>query len=40
MEFKACLRSLGYELSHLEQGQTDLEYEAILDKVDPNRLVI
>ena len=36
-EFKACLRSLGYDLPVLEQGQTDPEYEAIMDQVDPNR---
>ena len=36
-EFKACLRSLGYDLPVLEQGQTDPEYESILDQVDPNR---
>lgn len=39
IEFKACLRSLGYELSVLEQGQTDAEFEQILDKVDSNRCV-
>ncbi|XP_019856334.1 PREDICTED: spectrin alpha chain, non-erythrocytic 1-like [Amphimedon queenslandica] len=37
-EFKASLRSLGYELAVLEQGQTDPKFEAILDQVDPNRL--
>lgn len=36
-EFKACLRSLGYDLPMLEDGQTDPEFEAILDRVDPNR---
>lgn len=36
-EFKASLRSLGYELAVLEQGQTDPKFEAILDQVDPNR---
>ena len=38
-EFKACLRSQGYELQVLDQGQTDPQFEAILDQVDPNRLV-
>ena len=36
-EFKSCLRSLGYDLALLEEGQTDPEFEAILDTVDPNR---
>ncbi|XP_065916481.1 spectrin alpha chain, non-erythrocytic 1-like [Dysidea avara] len=36
-EFKSCLRSLGYDLTLLEEGQTDPEFEAILDTVDPNR---
>ena len=38
-EFKACLRSLGCDLAVVEEGQTDPEFEAILDRVDPNRLV-
>lgn len=36
-EFKACLRSLGCDLAVVEEGQTDPEFEAILDRVDPNR---
>ena len=36
-EFKSCLRSLGYDLALLESGETDPEFEAVLDQVDPNR---
>nr|WAW84869.1 spectrin alpha chain [Halisarca dujardinii] len=36
-EFKACLRSLGCDLAVVEEGRTDPEFEAILDRVDPNR---
>ena len=36
-EFKSCLRSLGYEIALMEGGETDPEFEAILDQVDPNR---
>ena len=35
-EFKSCLRSLGYDLPIVEEGQADPEFEAILDVVDPN----
>ena len=38
-EFKSCLRSLGYDIALMEDGETDPEFEAILDQVDPNRLV-
>ncbi len=38
-EFKSCLRALGYDLPMVEEGQRDPEFEAILDMVDPNRLV-
>ena len=36
-EFKSCLRSLGYDIALVESGETDPEFEAILDQVDPNR---
>ena len=36
-EFKSCLRALGYDLPMVEEGQSDAEFEAILDSVDPNR---
>ncbi|MPC54664.1 Spectrin alpha chain [Portunus trituberculatus] len=36
-EFKSCLRALGYDLPMIEEGQSDPEFEAILDVVDPNR---
>ncbi|XP_037798638.1 spectrin alpha chain-like isoform X2 [Penaeus monodon] len=36
-EFKSCLRALGYDLPMVEEGQSDPEFEAILDVVDPNR---
>jgi spectrin alpha len=37
VEFKSCLRALGYNLPVLAEGVTDAEYEAILAYVDPNR---
>lgn len=39
-EFKSCLRSLGYDLPMVEEGEPDPEFEAILDTVDPNRSVM
>ena len=36
-EFKLCLRSLGYDLPMVEEGEDDPEFEAVLDIVDPNR---
>ncbi|XP_073397216.1 spectrin alpha chain, non-erythrocytic 1 isoform X3 [Dendrobates tinctorius] len=36
-EFKSCLRSLGYDLPMVEEGEPDPEFENILDVVDPNR---
>ena len=39
-EFKSCLRSLGYDIALMEGGETDPEFEAILDQVDPNRYYI
>lgn len=39
-EFKSCLRSLGYDLPMVEEGEPDPEFEAILDTVDPNRSVV
>ncbi|XP_055516190.1 spectrin alpha chain, non-erythrocytic 1 isoform X2 [Leucoraja erinacea] len=36
-EFKSCLRSLGYDLPMVEEGEPDSEFEAILNAVDPNR---
>lgn len=38
-EFKSCLRSLGYDLPMVEEGEPDPEFESILDTVDPNRSV-
>lgn len=38
-EFKSCLRSLGYDLPMVEEGEPDPEFESILDTVDPNRFV-
>lgn len=38
-EFKSCLRSLGYDLPMVEEGEPDPEFQAILDTVDPNRWV-
>ena len=35
-EFKSCLRSLGYDLPMVEEGETDPEFDAILATVDPN----
>lgn len=37
VEFKNCLRALGYDLPIVEEGQPDPEFQAILDSVDPNR---
>lgn len=36
-EFKNCLRALGNDLELAEEGQPELEFEAILNIVDPNR---
>lgn len=36
-EFKSCLRALGYDLPMVGEGERDVEFEAILDAVDPNR---
>ncbi|KAL4609564.1 spectrin alpha chain, non-erythrocytic 1-like isoform X10 [Arapaima gigas] len=36
-EFKSCLRSLGYDLPMVEEGEVDHEFESILNIVDPNR---
>lgn len=36
-EFKSCLRALGYDLPMVEEGQSDPEFEEILNVVDPNR---
>lgn len=35
-ELKSCLRSLGYSLPVVEEGQSDPEFEAIQRQVDPN----
>lgn len=35
-ELKSCLRSLGYSLPVVEEGQSDPEFEAIAKQVDPN----
>lgn len=39
-EFKSCLRSLGYDIALMEGRETDPEFEAILDQVDPNRFLL
>ncbi|XP_071500194.1 spectrin alpha chain, non-erythrocytic 1-like [Diadema antillarum] len=36
-EFKSCLRSLGYDLPMVEEGQEEPVFLSILDIVDPNR---
>lgn len=36
-EFKSCLRALGYDLPVVDEGETEPEFELILDIVDPNR---
>jgi spectrin alpha len=36
-EFKSCLRALGYDLPVVEEGETEPEFETILEVVDPNR---
>jgi len=36
-EFKSCLRALGYDLPVVEDGETEPEFETILEVVDPNR---
>jgi spectrin alpha len=36
-EFKSCLRALGYDLPMVEDGESDPEFEAIVDVVDPKR---
>merc|ERR1719249_647725 len=35
--FKSCLRALGYDLPMVGEGESEPEFEAILDQVDPNR---
>ena len=35
-ELKSCLRSLGYTLPVVEEGQADPKFEAILAQLDPN----
>ena len=37
-EFKLCLRALGYDLPLDDQRAVDIEFERILDIVDPQRL--
>merc|ERR1712186_44846 len=34
-EFKSCLRALGYDLPMVDDGESEPEFEAILDIVDP-----
>lgn len=34
------MRSLGYDLPMVEEGEPDPEFEAILDTVDPNRYLL
>jgi len=36
-ELKSCLRAHGYNINVAEEGEVDPEFEAILNKVDPNR---
>jgi spectrin alpha len=35
-ELKSCLRSLGYSLAVVEEGQTDPEFDRIVRQLDPN----
>merc|ERR1719511_551828 len=35
--FKSCLRALGYDLPMVDDGESEPEFEKILDDVDPNR---
>lgn len=37
VEFKNCLRALGYDLPSVAEGEPDPEFETILESVDPNR---
>merc|ERR1719220_1292818 len=34
--FKSCLRALGYDLPMVQEGESEPEFEAILNVVDPN----
>lgn len=36
-EFRSCLRALGHDLHEVGEGQVDVEFEEILNVVDPNR---
>ncbi|EDQ91836.1 uncharacterized protein MONBRDRAFT_14504 [Monosiga brevicollis MX1] len=36
-ELRSCLRTLGYNLPVVEQGEVDPEFENILNQLDPNR---
>lgn len=36
-ELKSCLRAHGYNINVAEEGEVDPEFEAILNRVDPNR---
>lgn len=36
-DFKSCMRALGYDLPMVEEGEKDVEFEEILDAVDPSR---
>ena len=36
-EFKSCLRALGYDLPMVAENEPEPEFEAILNRVDPNR---
>lgn len=36
-DFKSCMRALGYDLPLVEEGEPDLEFDEILDEVDPTR---
>lgn len=36
-DFKCCMRALGYDLPMVEEGEVDVEFNEILDAVDPSR---
>ena len=36
-DFKSCMRALGYDLPMVDESEKDIEFESILDAVDPSR---
>lgn len=37
-DLKSCMRGLGYDLPMVDEGEKDVEFDAILDAVDPARM--